>query len=306
MQKWLKHITEIGWFTATILIVFALCLWIPDYIIHSSDFIDITICLVLTILNAAIATFACFQTKITRNYSPMPIVCYLLLSGLAYQTHQSWQAQIAVLITQIIVVLILNSWRKQNAVEESFLSSLLLITLVMIIPDAVVFFPLLWLSFVLQRAFSLKVWLASITAIVVVAIYAIALNYTGWFDDFYFASLSQIITRSWIKIDTNLITIGASSIAGVLFLLYSFIDFQRDNTSVQSFIILYSCLYIISTILMFFPPAYFPSLIGISVFATSMLALSTFALKQQSVVTGITFLLLLIVCGGSAVFRFLI
>ena len=73
--------------------------------------------------------------------------------------------------------LLLGTYRKQNAVEESFLCGVLLMLAGCVVPDALLFFPVVWWSFTVLWSDNLRVYLASVCAILLVSFYVAIL----WF-----------------------------------------------------------------------------------------------------------------------------
>ena len=69
--------------------------------------------------------------------------------------------------------LLLKTYRKQNAMEESFLCSILLMASGCIVPESLLLFPAIWWAFTVLWSDCLRVYLASVCAILLVVFYAV-------------------------------------------------------------------------------------------------------------------------------------
>ena len=84
-----------------------------------------------------------------------------------------WATQLTLLgLIAAVFVLLLGTYRRQDAMENSFLCSVLLMGAGCVVPDALLFFPLLWWAYVLLWANNLRMYLASACGILLVALYA--------------------------------------------------------------------------------------------------------------------------------------
>lgn len=76
------------------------------------------------------------------------------------------------LLVSAVFWLLLRSYRRTDAMEESLLCSILLLAAGMIVPDVLLLFPFVWWAFTVLWADNLRVYLASAFGILFVAFYA--------------------------------------------------------------------------------------------------------------------------------------
>ncbi|MCM1034292.1 MAG: hypothetical protein NC038_02400 [Paludibacter sp.] len=303
MKNFLRHITE---HNLSLLIIFAagcICMWIIDFL-HSSDISVgiVTGSALLTLLNALLLMVITWRTGITRTRSGLPIVLYCLSVSSIPALHTDWQSQLTTAVFQFVLLLILSTYHKDHAVEESFLSTLLLCMGAMIMPDMLWFIPIVWLLFIVQRAFTLRTWLASLTGGILVAIYATLLHCMGLIrigtpqELFLRQSIAEWNTKEWIT--AILITIE-----GIFFIVCILMRITQENHNIRSYITCLSIPFIPASILLFFPPVYFPSTQALSAFLLSGLCTWYFQ-SRKSIFSGIVFIVHIILWTGIYINQF--
>ncbi len=284
---------------AILLSVGCLGFWVPDFL-PSTDSTQYQVTgvlttLFLTLVNAVVIVFLMYQRGITHKLSGLPIVLYLLAIGVIPMLHTQWLLQIVILLLQIVLLLVMNSYRNEHAVQASFLSSIFLCLTALLVPDMLILIPILWLMFMMQRAFNLRVLLASLIGCGVVALYVVLFRGIGWIE---LVDWDAIWIRSTIELNfTYKILLSVITIAGAFFLIANFIRQERENTSITTSVWCLMAAFVPCAILMFFPPAYFASLLIVAIY--SLVALSTyFFASRESIFAGITFLLFLVLLIG--------
>ena len=290
MYNLLKHITGLGWVTAILLSLLLLGLWVPSFI--ANPLLCAVTC-TLALFNAMLLIALLYRTGVTRVLSGMPMVCYLCLMGMMPALHTLWQSQVAVLCLLTVILLLHLSWRKNPAVQESFGATLLLCAAGLFMPDMLVFVPLLWGGMMMQRAFSVRTWMASLTAIALVALYGwIAWHWFDW--TLRLASPYEAFLLRNVGLPSGEIIPAALIVLfGFFFAVCGLLDYNRENVSVQSLFVILTAILLVTAILMFFPPVLFPSAAAAAVCATAGLA-AVFFTSHQSLFAGISFLLFLL------------
>lgn len=175
----------------------------------------------------------------------------------------TWSSQLIFLALLVCVfVLLLRSYRKQNAMEESFLCSILLMAAACVVPDAVVFFPVVWWAFHLLWADSLRVYIASVLGILFFLFYATLAYFfypEWWMVDFVRSQIDASLVRSicfWpgyaVSSIGYLAVVALFSLLGMWLLVAHLFKYSRANVRVQTrvllsipffFLALLSCLF---------------------------------------------------------------
>ncbi len=284
MRYFLKHITQFNLPIALLLSVGCLGFWVSDCLSDSVAWGQIAGTLIGVLLNALVLTLLIYQRGITRQVSGLPFVLYLLVISTIPLLHTQWMLQIVILAFQLILLLVMGSYRQDHAVEPAFLSAILLCTAALFLPDLIFLLPIVWLMFAVQRAISLRVWLASLIGAVVVLIYVLLMDKLGWGD---FVDISDIWMRG--KEPISLIHIVVC-VVGLFFSVANLIRQNIENTSITVFVWCLIMAVFVCAICMFFPPAYFASLFIVALYCLITLAVYFFA-SRESVFAGIVFLL---------------
>lgn len=266
-------------------------MWLPDFLLPHPDISVYTVAgtAMLTIINSLLLMAITWRTNITRSRSSLPIILYLSLTSSITTLHTDWRSQLVVVAVQLTLLLTLSTYHREHAVEEAFLSTLLICTSALIMPDILCLIPIVWLLFIIQRALTIRTWLASLTGGAIVAIYATLLHYTGLIR---IGTFSELTARQSI-VEWNLrqwfvaIFIIAEGIFTIICILTRL---TQENSHIRSYITCISIPFLLTSILIFFPPLYFPSLLAISVYLLANLY-TWFFYSRNSVFAGIVFLL---------------
>ncbi len=285
MKHLLKHIAHFNLPIAIVLSVGCLALWIPDFIGENIDRLPLIGCMICTILNAVTLSFIFLQRNVTRHFSGLPMFFYLLFIGLFPALHPFWIGQVAVFGIQIILLLVLQSYREQEPVRLAFSTSIFLGLVTLLMPDSIVLFPILWLMFGIHRAMSLRVFLASLIGAIVVLIYGFIGHYLAWMD---FLPLSVCLAR------TPTTNFPISSVVlvgwGLFFVIGNLLHQNREKTAITLFVWCLILLFLVCAVMTFFPSAYFVSLLPVLLLLVAGLA-SYFFWVRETIASGVIFLL---------------
>lgn len=178
----------------------------------------------------------------------------------------TWLSQLILLaLLAGVFVLLLRSYRKQNAMEESFLCSILLMGAACVAPEVVVFFPVVWWAFHLLWADGLRVYLASMLGILFFLLYAalVYFFYPDWWVVGYVRSqIDVLLIRSvcfWpgqmVAPIEYLTVTGLFSLLGIWALIAHLLKYSRANVRVQTRVLLTIPFLLLSVVSCIFPSA---------------------------------------------------
>ena len=181
----------------------------------------------LTICNAILLAMVFSRLEVTNLPSFFVAATYWLVSSSIPVLHTYWQGQVlmASILTSLLVLGGVERHHK-DAVEESFLSTLILGVVSMFIWQAAVGIVVIWLYLLSRRVLTLRSWLASIIAVLVVVLYGGICFYFGWIQFPWNAGVVDNGWYAWTEIAVILLVsvityfpIRAKTIAtGVLYL----------------------------------------------------------------------------------------
>lgn len=279
---------------AFIAIYLLLCtlLWVPDFLCPDLTLANIFSLLgtfVGMLINALLLMFITWDIGTTKNKSPILVSLYMLFVGSFVPLHTMWQTQLAIIVFQIALLLTLKTYRKPHAVQESFLSTILLCIVSLILPDILLFIPLIWLMLHIEHSFNLRVWLASLIAISIVLLYTILLNH---FDLISIGTFSYILSRLSISSFNTIHIIALSALAteSLLAIGYVLFSFRNETNNIQNYTICFSLALLLSSVMMFFPPRHYPSLLIVTILCLTAL-LTYYFNKRRTISSGILFIL---------------
>lgn len=139
-----------------------------------------------------------------------------------------------------VFLLLLHSYRRQDAQQNMFLLSLLLCLMSLAVPDAVVLFVVAWWLFVALRASNLRMYLASLVAILTVGLYFL-IAWLLWPDSRFFAfeqaQWASVLLRGycWQEMPLwQLIVAAVSALIGFVSMVAHFRNYPRANVRIQT------------------------------------------------------------------------
>ena len=159
--------------------------------------------------------------------------------------------------------LLLRMYRKQNAIEDSFLCGILLMVAGCVEPDAWLFFPVIWWAYTVLWADSLRVYLASVCAILLVGFYVALCCFVlpdsavtlfirerlanAFSRPFCYAEGEAVPSLPW------LIAAAVAAFMGVWSLLAHLRRYSRTNVRVQNFLLVTIPFFLLSLLSVLFP-----------------------------------------------------
>lgn len=274
-----------------IYIVLSSLLWIPDFMQSEHTLANIFTLLgtfIGVLTNALLLMFITWDIGTTKNKSPIVVLLYMLFAAAFVPLHTMWQTQLVLVIAQIAFLLTLKTYRKPHAVQESFLTTLLLCIVSLIIPDTLLFIPVIWLMMYIEHSFNLRVWLASLIALFVVALYTMLLNY---FDIISIGTASYILSRTTIASFNTIHIIALTLLAAESLFAVGFVlsAFRNETNNIQNYTLLFSFALFLASVMMFFPPQHYPSLLIFAILSLTAL-LTYYFNKKHTFSSGILFI----------------
>ena len=174
-----------------------------------------------------------------------------------------WLQLILLVLVGSAFTLLLKTYRKQNAIEESFLCSILLMAAGCIVPESLLLFPAVWWAFTVLWSDGLRVYLASVCGILLVAFYAVLVwkflpgsTLTLFVEE----RLTNAFQRQLIYKFTNLpiykLSIAASAaVLGLWALIAHLARYTRANVRIQNFLLVTLPFFALSALSVVFPAA---------------------------------------------------
>ena len=159
--------------------------------------------------------------------------------------------------------LLLRMYRKQNAVEESFLCGILLMVAGCVVPDAWLFLPVVWWAYVILWADGLRVYLASVCAILLIGFYVLLCRFVlpdcvvaafigeriacAFSRSFCFTGGQAVPSLPW------LIAAAVAAFMGIWSLLTHLNRYSHANVRVQNYLLVSVPFFLLSLLSVLFP-----------------------------------------------------
>ena len=226
MKYFLRNISQSTIPRTVLSIVLGMGFWIYSFI-QTDALLPTIITCGLTICNAILLALVFSRLDITNLPSFFVATTYWLVVSSMPMLHTYWQGQVLVASIWIALLILGGVGRHhQDAVEESFLSTLIISVVSMLIWQTAVGIVVIWLYLLGRRALSWRSWLASIIAVLVVVLYGGICFYFGWIQFPWNAGVVDNGWYAWTEIAVMLLVsvityfpLRAKTIAtGVLYL----------------------------------------------------------------------------------------
>lgn len=157
-------------------------------------------------------------------------------------------------------LLLLRSYRRQDAQQNMFLLSLLLCGMTLVTPDALLFFPVVWWTAFMLRASNLRTYMASLIAILTVLLYA-SLVWFIWPDSALILTEQMLWEGAFMRAFCwdilplwALIVSGVAVVIGLWLLIAHLRNYPRANVRIQTRIQLVAPAFFLAMLSVFFPP----------------------------------------------------
>lgn len=183
-----------------LLLMGCLAMWLPDFLMptagtgsltislpisytfHFSIYLQLAATLAITLLNGLSISGLLLKFGIQRKWSIVPLLLYALFISACPAGRYALEAQLSVLLFTGILALTRTMFKDIWSVEQAYLATLLATVAAMFMPDMLWFIPVMWIAFMLERAFSLRVLLASLIGVCTVLVFWMA--YLAWYHCF--------------------------------------------------------------------------------------------------------------------------
>ena len=180
-------------------IVLGIGFWVCSFV-QIDTLLPVIITCGLSICNAILLAVVFSRLEITNLPSFFVATTYWLVTSAISLLHTYWQGQ--VLAASILIALLILGGvgrHHHDAVEESFLSTLVIGLVSMLIWQTAIGIIVIWLYLLSRRVLTWRSWLASIIAVLVVVLYGGICYHFGWVQ-----SLCNINTMlgwyAWVEI----------------------------------------------------------------------------------------------------------
>lgn len=295
MRRFLQHLTEhdLLW----VLLALAGCagMWLPDFLqfSHTPALWALIGTLAGILVNAFVLMLVLWQVNITRNREALPVILYAFVVSSVPMLHTLWEAQIVVLVFQIVLLISLQTYRQPHAVNASFWCSVLVCLLTLLAPDMVFLVPVLWVLFMTERAFNLRVWLASLIGAATVGVYfLIAYFVSQYYGVQLFLEPQELVARTVLPVAPwyPFALLCFIVVDGLFFFGSTLAHFGKENHTIRSYLLALLVPFGVVSLLLFFPPVFSASLLPLLLYLLTGIAV-WFFYSQKTVFAGIVFLL---------------
>ena len=195
MRYFLRHITQLPLPAALLLLVGALAMWSVDYARVPEQWFATLTAQSLTLISGVLLCMVLYRAKATPHFSLLPAILYVAAVGVLPSLRQHWQPQLISLVLLFFLYMTRDMSDSHEPNGLVFSVSLMLCLAALIVPDAVWCIVLLWIVVFLQGAFTFRTILASLLAVVLVAVYYVLAMYIGWTDVWDYNAL---LDRQWV------------------------------------------------------------------------------------------------------------
>ena len=157
-----------------LLLMGCLAMWLPDFLMPTAGTGSLTISLPIS--------YTFHFSIYLQLAATLAITFYALFISACPAGRYALEAQLSVLLFTGILALTRTMFKDIWSVEQAYLATLLATVAAMFMPDMLWFIPVMWIAFMLERAFSLRVLLASLIGVCTVLVFWMA--YLAWYHCF--------------------------------------------------------------------------------------------------------------------------
>jgi hypothetical protein len=153
------------------------------------------------LLNGFLLTLLNTKFTLIRERTFLIFLVYFILLSIWHTLHYFLVGNIAATVIIVSFFIFLNMYHRRDATEEAFLGSFFIaITGLLVVPEFLLLFVPVWLGFLAMKAFSLKVFLASLVGLITPIILLFSV---GLIDFQSFIMHFKSIGISWGDISEN-------------------------------------------------------------------------------------------------------
>ena len=231
MKHFLLNITQIKLpFGIALLLLCGVC-WVRSIM---AEPLLTSVTMSLAVVNAVLLMRLCYKTNMTRTMSFMPVVMYMLPFSALPWLHQCWQGQVACMALLLSDIQLLGTYRMDNAAGEALLSTLLILAGSLFCAEMIFIVPLLWVFFMVQQSFNLKVFISSLIAVAVVVIYA---GIVLWLQPELprISPVTALTGRELLPLPQGILVI-VMVVTVLTFLVFALLNFSQENVTTQTYI----------------------------------------------------------------------
>ncbi|MBR3566285.1 MAG: hypothetical protein IKN91_08185 [Paludibacteraceae bacterium] len=314
MKKFIKNITRLDLPIAVLLLLVSVALWVPDFINSlgqsaqivpilfmphavSCSMQPVAVLLLsfgLCIINALLLLFILYISGEFKERTAMPVVLFLFMSGAFKAVHFMLAYHIGLLLMILVLILMIQTFRKPDLAEYSFLATLILYLAAIFVPDLMYFIPFLWLMLIANRALSAKTLIASWLALGTVFVFLLFFIFYKS-ESWQYFDFENLLDRYIIQPQPLQSFVGKVVLLVVAILLSVYYFLDKSLLNIKQ-IIVFDEIIIVAVFVLFaivFPSShYVDDVYPMGVFVMSALATHYF-IASPSVVRGVMFLVYL-------------
>lgn len=163
------------------LLVVALCMWIPSILAATNPWPTVST-LLLCLLNGVGIIMLCQHMNISKMLDVFCAVNYIVPVSAVPYLHDRWSIQLMIMVLEAVVYVLANirEYQTEQATEEAFLSTLLILIASYWMPSLVLLMAVVLAYLIYRRQLTGHVLMALTIAVALVLIYAAPLIYFGW------------------------------------------------------------------------------------------------------------------------------
>lgn len=246
-------------------------------------------------INAFLIAVFMYKINISRKVMFMPMFLYILIISANVRSHYAPEEQIALVLFIGCMYMVFKMFKQQDAVEQAFLSSLMLVCASMFISDILWLLPVLWLAYIIERSASWRVYSASLTG--VATVFILWLAYLLWIQNPYYLidALSKTVSRSIPYIHYNMVYylyLIMNIVLAFIGVANYFSNIYQESTGTRAVLSSLTIAFVVCTGLMLFPDE-----TGSNLFIVMAMLVSSYGsylfLSGKSIFRSIVYLLLI-------------
>lgn len=197
MKYFLKNIAQQRLPRTILFIVLGGAMWLPS-LIGTVVIAPVVVTLVLTLVNSLLTMHFFYKAGSTNLPSPFVMSTYWLAMSAIPVLHNCWQGQLVILGMLLILIVLLKVDYQHEAVEESFLATLICMILAVLPSILMIGVFMIWGYLLIKGHMTWRVWLASLIAIAIRVVLMAVLHYMGWLELLWMENIPHLSWQLWL------------------------------------------------------------------------------------------------------------
>lgn len=213
-------------------------MWLPS-LIGKVAIAPVVATLVLTLLNSLLTMQFFYKGGITNLPSPFVMSTYWFAMSAIPMLHACWQGQVVVLGILLALLVLLKTDYQHEAVEESFLATLICMVLALLPSILMTGVMMIWGYLLIKGHMTWRVWFASLIAIAIRVILMAVLHYMGWLEMLWMENIPHLSWQLWLVFG-GIFTLTLGS---------CYLPLQKPSTASGGWYVTYIILLVVSSFL---------------------------------------------------------